>query len=126
MTDVSHSGDYEIVGIAEDAEIPGHRGPAYANLSAANSNPPESPFVAGSVPSSCMCWQTGDIESLSQGTCQCRSESPVLNMMSFGEQVAHNFNQEHSLRGLRSCSARSAHPGLRRAVWRNSYGVATN
>jgi len=55
MTDVSHSGDYKIVGIVEDAKYQDTRGPAYATFFLPLlQTPPESPFVAGSVPSSCM------------------------------------------------------------------------
>jgi len=44
---------------------------------------------------------------------------PVLNVMSFDEQVAHNFNQERLIARLTEAVRRArAHPGLRRAVWR--------
>ncbi|HKV62668.1 MAG TPA: ABC transporter permease [Candidatus Acidoferrum sp.] len=103
MWDASHSGDYEIVGIVEDAKYQDTRGPAYATfflplLQAA----PGDPFrgwvgaielhVAG---------KPENIESsVRKAVADVDPNLPVLNTMSFGEQVARNFNQERLIARL--------------------------
>jgi len=103
MWDVSHSGDYEIVGIVEDAKYQDTRGPAYATfflplLQAA----PGDPFrgwvgaiglhVAG---------RPENIEpAVRKALADVDPNLTILHMMSFREQVARNFNQERLIARL--------------------------
>jgi predicted permease len=103
MTDVSHSGDYEIVGIVEDAKYQDTRGPAYATFFLPLlQTPPRESFrgwvgaielrVAG---------RPENIESaVRKALADVDPNLPVLNIMSFGEQVARNFNQERLIARL--------------------------
>jgi macrolide transport system ATP-binding/permease protein len=103
MTDVSHSGDYEIVGIVENAKYQDTRGPAYATFFLPLlQTPPRESFrgwvgaielhVAG---------RPENIESaVRKALANADPNLPVLNMMSFGEQVARNFNQERLIARL--------------------------
>jgi ABC-type antimicrobial peptide transport system permease subunit len=103
MWDASHSGDYEIVGIVEDAKYQDTRGPAYATfflplLQAA----PEDPFRGwvGAIE----LHVAGKPENLEPAVRKTLADIDpnltVLSMMSFGEQVARNFNQERLITRL--------------------------
>jgi len=103
MTDVSHSGDYEIVALSRmrntRTPVALHMPHSFCRYSKPR---PESPFVAGSVPSSCMLLAGPEnIQSaVRKALANADPNLPVLNMMSFGEQVAHNFNQERLIARL--------------------------
>jgi predicted permease len=103
MWDASHSGDYEIVGIVEDAKYQDTRGPAYATfflplLQAA----PGDPFRGwvGAIE----LHVAGKPENLEPAVRKTLADIDpnltVLSMMSFGEQVARNFNQERLIARL--------------------------
>ncbi len=103
MWDASHSGDYEIVGIVEDAKYQDTRGPAYATfflplLQAA----PGDPFRGwvGAIELQV----AGKPENLEPAVRKTLADIDpnltVLSMMSFGEQVARNFNQERLIARL--------------------------
>ena len=104
MDDVSHSGDYEIVGIVEDAKYQDTRGPAYATFFLPLlQTPPGS--RDGSV-------YIHDIELRTVGKPENLEASvrrtlagidpnlTILGMMSFAEQVNLNFNQERLIARL--------------------------
>ena len=103
MWDTSHSGDYEIVGIVEDAKYRDTRSPAYATfflplLQAA----PGDPFRGwvGAVELH-VAGKPENLEStVRKALADCDPNLPVLSMMSFGEQVARNFNQERLIARL--------------------------
>ena len=100
---MSRSGDYEIVGIVEDAKYQDTRGPAYATFFLPlRQTPPGESFrgwvgaielhVAG---------RPENIESAVRKTlADADPNLPVLNIMSFDEQVARNFNQERLIARL--------------------------
>jgi predicted permease len=103
MWGASHSGDYEIVGIVEDAKYQDTRGPAYATLflpllQAAPGDP-----VRGWVGAIEM-HTAGKPENLEPAVRKALADVDpnltVLNIMSFGEQVARNFNQERLIARL--------------------------
>src|SRR5205809_214068 len=101
--DESHSGDYEIVGIVEDAKYQDTRGPAYATffLPLLQTRPGES--VRGWVGAIELhvAARPENIESaVRKALADADPNLPVLNMMSFDEQVAHNFNQERLIARL--------------------------
>ncbi|MGH9453495.1 MAG: FtsX-like permease family protein, partial [Terriglobia bacterium] len=106
MGDASHSGDYEIVGIVEDAKYQDTRGPAYATFFLPLlQTPAGEPTHDSSV-------YIHDIELRVAGRPQSLEPAvrrtlagidpnlTVLNMMSFGEQVARNFNQDRLIARL--------------------------
>src|SRR5712672_3449381 len=103
MTDVSHSGDYEIVGIVEDAKYQDTRGPAYATFFLPLlQTPPGESFRAwvGAIELH-VAGRPENIESaVRKALADADPDLPVLNMMSFDEQVAHNFNQERLIARL--------------------------
>jgi predicted permease len=103
MWDASHSGDYEIVGIVEDAKYHDTRGPAYATfflplLQAA----PRDPFRGwvGAIE----LHVGGKPENIEPAVRNALADAApnltILNMMSFGEQVARNFDQERLIARL--------------------------
>lgn len=103
MWDASHSGDYEIVGIVEDAKYQDTHGPAYATfflplLQAAAGDP-----FRGWVGAIVM-HIAGKPENLEPAVRKALADVDpnltVLNIMSFGEQVARNFNQERLIARL--------------------------
>lgn len=103
MWDASHSGDYEIVGVVEDAKYRDTRGPAYATfflplLQAAPGDPFRGWVRAIEL------HVAGKPENLEPAVRKALSAAAprliVLNMMSFGEQVARNFNQERLIARL--------------------------
>ena len=103
MEDVSHSGDFEIVGIVEDAKYQDTRGPAYATFFLPLLQTPPGGPLAGWV---------GDVELRVAGRPQNLEPAvrktiaevdpnlPVLSVVSFGEQVARSFNQERLIARL--------------------------
>jgi len=103
MTDVSHSGDYEIVGIVEDAKYQDTRGPAYATFFLPLLQTPPGESFRGWV-GAIELQVAGKPENLEPAVRKALADAdpnlPVLNMMSFDEQVAHNFNQERLIARL--------------------------
>ena len=103
MGDASHSGDYEIVGIVEDAKYQDTRGPAYATffLPLLQTAPGES--VRGWV-GAIELHVAGKPENVEpdvhKAVAHVDPNLTILNMMSFGEQVARNFNQERLIARL--------------------------
>ncbi len=103
MWDASHGGDYEIVGIVEDAKYQDTRGPAYATfflplLQAA----PRDPF-RGWV-STIVMHVLGRPENIEPAARKAIADAdpnlPVVSVVGFGEQVARNFNQERLIARL--------------------------
>jgi macrolide transport system ATP-binding/permease protein len=104
MGDATHSGDYEIVGIVEDAKYQDTHGPAYATFFL--------PLLQPALPGEPLRgWVravelhvAGKPENLEPAVRKALSEIDshliVLSMMSFGEQVARNFNQERLIARL--------------------------
>jgi len=104
MDDASHSGDYEIVGIVEDAKYQDTRGPAYATFFLPLLQTPTG-IRDGSV-------YIRDIELRTAGRPQNLEASvrralagvdpnlTILGMMSFAEQVSSNFNQDRLIARL--------------------------
>src|SRR6266403_1474460 len=103
MTDVSHSGDYEIVGIVEDAKYQDTRGPAYATFFLPLLQTPPGEPVRGWV-GAIELHLAGRPENIESAVRKALADAdpnlPVLNIMSFDEQVAHNFNQERLIARL--------------------------
>jgi len=103
MSDLGHSGDYEIVGIVEDAKYQDTRGPAYPTffLPLLQVGPREP--LRGWV-SSIELHVAGRPESLEPDVRRAIAEVDpnltVLRMVSFGEQVARNFNTERLIARL--------------------------
>jgi predicted permease len=103
MGDASHSGDYEIVGIVEDAKYQDTRGPAYAEFCLPLLQTPPGQPVRGWV-GAIELHVAGKPESLEPAVRKTLAavdpNLTVLSMMSFGEQVARNFNQERMIARL--------------------------
>ena len=103
MYDASHSGDYEIVGIVEDAKYQVTRGPAYATFFLPLLQTPSGESLNGWV-GAIELHVAGKPENLEPAVRKAVAEVDpnltVLNMMSFGEQVARNFNQERLIARL--------------------------
>jgi predicted permease len=103
MGDTSHSGDYEIVGIVEDAKYQDTRAPAYATFFLPLLQTPFGEQLHGWV-SAIELHVAGKPENLEQAIRKTLADIDpnltVLNMMSFGEQVARNFNQERLIARL--------------------------
>jgi predicted permease len=100
--DPSHSGDFEIVGVVEDAKYQDARGPAYPTFFMPFlqvSKDPKLAFMIGSH-------YIGDIELRVAGTPERLNTAvreilagidpnlTVLDLMSLGEQLTRNFNQD--------------------------------
>ena len=103
MGDASHSGDYEIVGIVGDAKYQDTRGPAYATFFL--------PLLQTRLGESVPGWVgaielhvVGKPENLEATVRKTIGEVDpnliVLSTMTFGEQVARNFNQERLIARL--------------------------
>src|SRR5216110_1431401 len=103
MGDASHSGDYEIVGIVGDAKYQDTRGPAYATFFL--------PLLQTRLGESVPGWVgaielhvAGKPENLEATVRKTIGEVDpnliVLSTMTFGEQVARNFNQERLIARL--------------------------
>jgi len=103
MTDVSHSGDYEIVGIVEDAKYKDTRGPAYATFFLPLLQTPPGESFRGWV-GAIELHVAGKPENLEPAVGKALADVDpkltVLSMMSFDEQVARNFNQERLIARL--------------------------
>ena len=101
--DESHSGDYEIVGIVEDAKYQDTRGPAYATFFLPLLQTPTGEHLSGWV-SAIELHVAGTPENIESAVRKALADVdpnlPVLNMMSFDEQVARNFNQERLIARL--------------------------
>ena len=100
LGDASHSGDYEVIGVVEDAKYQDTRGPAYATVFLPLlQTPAGEPSHDSSV-------YIHDIELRVVGTpaslepavrralADIDPNLTVLGVVSFGEQVARNFNRE--------------------------------
>jgi len=103
MRDVSHSADFEIVGIVEDAKYQDTRGPAYATFFLPLLQTPRGESVQGWV--SAIELHVGgrpqNIEpAVREAIATIDPNLTVLKVVSFGEQVARNFNQERLLARL--------------------------
>ena len=101
--DVSHGGDYEIVGVVEDAKYQDTRGPAYATFFLPLLQAPPGEPVRGWVGAIELhvAGKPENIESAIRKTlADVDPNLTVLNMVSFGEQVARNFNQERLIARL--------------------------
>jgi ABC-type lipoprotein release transport system permease subunit len=100
---MSHSGDFEIVGIVEDAKYQDTRGPAYATFFLPLLQTPSGESVAGWV-GAIELHVAGKPESLEpdvrKAVAHVDPNLTILNMMSFSEQVARNFNQERLIARL--------------------------
>lgn len=103
MGNESHSGDYEIVGIVEDAKYQDTRAPAYATFFLPLLQTPPGEPLRGWVGAIEM-HVAGKPENLEPAVRKTLANVDpnliVLNMMSFGEQVARNFNQERLIARL--------------------------
>ncbi|HEV2491581.1 MAG TPA: ABC transporter permease [Terriglobia bacterium] len=103
MGDASHSGDYEIVGIVEDAKYQDTRGPAYATSFLPLLQAPPGEPVRGWV-GALELHVAGKPENFEPAVRKTLAgvdpNLTVLSMMSFGEQVARNFNQERLIARL--------------------------
>ena len=103
MGDASHSGDYEIVGIVEDAKYQDTRGPAYATFFLPLLQTPPGQQLSGWA-NAIELHVVGRPENLESPVRKALADVDpnllVLNMMSFGEQLARNFNQERLIARL--------------------------
>src|SRR5207249_168256 len=101
--DESHSGDYEIVGIVEDAKYQDTRGPAYATSFLPLLQAPSGEPVRGWV-SAIELRVAGKPENIEPAVRKTLADIDpnltVLKVMSFGEHVARNFNQERLIARL--------------------------
>ena len=101
--ETNHSGDYEIVGIVEDAKYQDTRGPAYATFFLPLLQAPPGEPVRGwvGVIELHVAGRPENIEpAVRKALADVDPNLTVLNMMSFGEQVARNFNQERLIAQL--------------------------
>jgi macrolide transport system ATP-binding/permease protein len=103
MGDTSHSGDYEIVGMVEDAKYQDTRGPAYATFFLPLLQTPSGDQLRGWV-GAIELHVAGKPENLEPAVRKTLADVDpnlsVLNMVSFGEQVTRNFNQERLIARL--------------------------
>ena len=103
MGDASHSGDYEIVGIVEDAKYQDTRGPAYATFFLPLLQTPPGEPVRGWV-GAIELHVAGKPESLEPSVRKTLAgidpNLTILSVQSFAEQVSENFNQERLIARL--------------------------
>jgi predicted permease len=103
MGDANHSGDYEIVGIVEDAKYQDTRGPAYATFFLPLLQKSPGARLSGWV-NAIELHVAGKPENLETAVRKALADVDpnltILNMVSFGEQVARNFNQERLIARL--------------------------
>jgi len=95
--DTGHSGDCEIVGIVEDAKYQDTRGPAYATYFLPLLQTPPGESFRGWVGAIELhvAGRPENIEpAVQKAVTSVDPNLTILHMMSFGEQVARNFNQE--------------------------------
>jgi len=103
MGDASHSGDYEIVGLVEDAKYQDTRGPAYATFFLPLLQAPPGEPVRGWVGAIELhvAGRPENIESAVRKTLtDIDPNLTVLKLLSFGELMARNFNQERLIARL--------------------------
>jgi len=103
MRDVSHSGDFEIVGIVEDAKYQDTRGPAYATFFLPLLQTPPGEPVQGWVSAIELhvAGRPQNIEpAVREAIATIDPNLTVLKVVGFGEQVARNFNQERLIARL--------------------------
>jgi predicted permease len=102
-SDASHSGDFEIVGIVEDAKYQDTRGPAYATFFWPLLQVPAKDPLRGWV-SAIELHVAGKPENIEPAVRQAIAgvdpRITVLKVQSFDEQVALNFNQERLMARL--------------------------
>jgi macrolide transport system ATP-binding/permease protein len=102
-SDASHSGDFEIVGIVEDAKYQDTRGPAYATFFWPLLQVPPKDPLRGWV-SAIELHVAGKPENIEPAVRQAIAgvdpRITVLKVQSFDEQVALNFNQERLMARL--------------------------
>jgi predicted permease len=102
-SDVSHSGDFEIVGIVEDAKYQDTRGPAYATFFWPLLQVPPKDPLRGWV-SAIELHVAGKPENIEPAVRQAIAgvdpRITVLKVQGFDEQVALNFNQERLMARL--------------------------
>jgi predicted permease len=102
-TDASHSGDFEIVGIVEDAKYQDTRGPAYPTFFWPLLQVPPKDTLRGWV-SAIELHVAGRPESIEPAVREAIAgvdpRITVLKVQSFGEQIALNFNQERLIAQL--------------------------
>ena len=103
MKDASHSGDYEIVGIVEDAKYQDTRGPAYATSFLPLLQTPHGESVEGWV-SAIELQVAGRPDKIEPAVREALAaldpNLTVLKVVSFGELVARKFNQERLIARL--------------------------
>src|SRR5439155_25920223 len=103
MRDASHRGDYEIVGIVEDTKYQDARAPAYATFFLPLLQSPAGEPVRGWV-GAIELHVAGKPENIEPAVRKTLADIDpnltVLNMVSFGEQVARNFNEERLIARL--------------------------
>jgi predicted permease len=111
LNGAAHSGDYEIVGVVEDAKYQDARAPAYATVFLPLLQLSPSATVAENIRDFGSNY-IGDVElsvagkpenlgpAVRKTLADIDPNLTVLNMMSFGEQVARNFNQERLIAWL--------------------------
>jgi predicted permease len=103
MEDKSHSGDFEIVGVVEDAKYQDTRGPAYATFFLPLLQAPPGQHVRGWV-GAIELHVAGKPENLEPAVRKALADVDpnltVLHIMSFDEQVARNFNQDRLITRL--------------------------
>jgi len=101
--DVGHSGDFEIVGIVEDAKYQDTRGPAYATFFLPLLQTPPGGSLAGWV-GAIELYVAGKPESLEPSVRKTLAgidpNLTILSVQSFAEQVSENFNQERLIARL--------------------------
>jgi macrolide transport system ATP-binding/permease protein len=103
MSEEKHSGDYEIVGIVEDAKYQDTRGPAYATFFFPLLQAPPGEPLRGWV-SAIELHVAGRVDGIEPAVRRAITgidpRITVLRVLSFGEQVALNFNQERLIARL--------------------------
>ncbi|HXM15085.1 MAG TPA: ABC transporter permease [Candidatus Eremiobacteraceae bacterium] len=103
MSEEKHSGDYEIVGIVEDAKYQDTRGPAYATFFFPLLQAPPGEPLRGWV-SAIELHVAGRVDGIEPAVRRAIAgidpRITVLRVLSFGEQVALNFNQERLMARL--------------------------
>jgi predicted permease len=103
MGDASHSGDYEIVGIVEDAKYQDTRGPAYATFFLPLLQTPPGETVHGWVGAIelYVAGKPEDLEpSVRKTVAGIDPNLTILRVQSFAEQVNLNFNQDRLIARL--------------------------
>ena len=103
MFDVSHSGDYEIVGIVEDAKYQDTREPAYATFFLPLLQTPPGGPLSGWV-NAIELHVAGKPQNFEMAVRKAIADVDpnltILSIVSFGEQVARNFNEERLIARL--------------------------